>query len=365
MQLNSILKILLSFSLLMTFNSCSENSKYRNADYVFYQEDEKEGFWQKISANSDFKYGKGKLSYYFDNGNKFAELEVLDSFPNRIEKLYDKETSKLIKTVWKKGNLEYKRIYENGYYGHYYSNFGQIIIEEGLVENNLEKGIWKRYYNNNGAIKQIIDFKDGKKHGKRENFWTNGNLKNVSHWNMDKPIREVLQYHENGNVKGKNSIKNGKIHGLSKTYYSDGKLKSICNFWYAQSIDTCKKYYPNGNLKRLDITKLDTINLTSSGKVYIYYENGQLQKEAQSKNYTAHGIGKVYYENGNIHQQFNLINGVKNGKVKTFYETGELWSEGYAENNSFSGKIKYYDKNGRLEKTIVAENGVEIDSIIY
>lgn len=97
------IKILFLFGLILIFNSCREsieNSKYRNANYVFYKEEGKQGFWQKINPDSDYKYKKGKLSYFFDNENRFGEIEVLDSMPNRIERFYDKNSNKLIRTFW-------------------------------------------------------------------------------------------------------------------------------------------------------------------------------------------------------------------------------------------------------------------------
>lgn len=361
------MKIKYLILLLITFSSCKddiENSEYRNSDYVFYKENGKQGYWQKISKDSDFKYKKGILNYFYNNGNRFGEIEVLDSFPNRIEKLYDKDNNKLIKTVWVKNDSEYKRVYENGYHKHYYSNKGKVIIEEGLVENNLERGLWKRYWNDGSGLKQVINFKDGKTHGKRENYWKNGNLESVSHWNMDKQIGEGILYYENGNLKESNFVKNGKLHGLNKTYYSDGTLESICKYWYGKSTDTCKTFYPNGKLKKLDITILDTISLTSFGKVYTYYENGNLHKEVEGKNYQVNGKAKIFFENGNLNQEFIVKNGIKNGELKGYYESGELWFVGNAKNDLHHGSIKYYDKKGKLIKTIIAENGIAIDSII-
>lgn len=160
------------------------DSEYRNAEYLFYKKDGQKGYWQKINENSTFQYNKGIINGFYNNGNKFAEVEVLDSLPNRIEKFFNKETSKLMKTVWIKNNSEYKRIYENGYHKHFYSAKGKIIIEEGLVKNNLKQGLWKRYWNENGKLKEIINFKDGKPHGERKNYWRNGNLKSSGPWKL-------------------------------------------------------------------------------------------------------------------------------------------------------------------------------------
>ncbi|CAL2101691.1 conserved protein of unknown function [Tenacibaculum sp. 190130A14a] len=300
--------------------SCKEkgninDSKYRNSNYIFFQENGQDGYWQKISEHSDFEYTKGLLTYYYDNGKKFGEIEILDGLPNRIEKLFDKETDSLIKTVWQKNNKEYKRIYENGYYKHFYSNKGKIIVEEGLVENNLEQGLWKRYWSDNGKLKELITFKDGKPHGERKNYWKNGNLKSSAYWVSGIQSGQGFFYYENGNIEESNFRYNEKLHGEYKAYYPNKTLKKHCNYWNDRNRDTCKSYYSNGNLKKLEISQLDTINLTSYGKTFFYYENGKLKLEVDVKDYQPNGIAKYYDEKGKLIETMTFKKGVKTNSI--------------------------------------------------
>jgi antitoxin component YwqK of YwqJK toxin-antitoxin module len=285
--------------------------KIGNSNYLFYEEEGKQGYWQKTTKNSNFKYKKGKLSYFYKNGIRFGEIEVLDSLPNRIEKFYDKKTDRLTKTVWVKNDLEYKTVYENGYYKNYYSNKGEIVIEEGLVENNLEQGLWKRYWNEDGVLKETINFKDGKIHGERKNYWKNGNLKSFAYWDLGIQSGKGFFYYENGNIEESNYRFNEKLHGEYKAYYPDKTLKTDCNYWNNQTLDTCRNYYPNGNLKKLELYKLDTISLESSGKALFYYESGKLQIETEVINYKPNGIAKYYNKQGKLIEIITFENGVK------------------------------------------------------
>ncbi|MCT4699379.1 toxin-antitoxin system YwqK family antitoxin [Tenacibaculum haliotis] len=367
------MKIYYLILFILTFYSCQEkgdinDSKYRNSNYIFYKEDGQNGYWQRISKKSDFKYNKGQLTNYYDNGNKFGEIEVLDNINNRIEKFYNRETGELINTIWVKDNLEYKRVYENGYHKHFYSNKAQIIIEEGLVQNNLEQGLWKRYWsesgNYNGNIKEIINFKNGKPHGKRKNYWKNGNLKSSAFWNSGIQSGKGFFYYQNGNLEESNNRFNEKLHGEYKTYYVDKTLKKHCNYWNNKTLDTCRTYYPNGNIKKLEIYKLDTVSLKSYGKAYFYYESGKLKMETEAKDYKANGKVKIYYESGVLKQECNLFGKIKQGKFKEYYENGELSFSATMKDDLFDGENLHYNKQGKLIKTVIVENGVKIDSVI-
>ncbi|WP_231892006.1 hypothetical protein, partial [Tenacibaculum ovolyticum] len=60
------------------FSSCQEdifNKKFRNENYVFYQEEGKTGKWLKIKPNLEIKLPKSHSTYFFPNGNRYAELE--------------------------------------------------------------------------------------------------------------------------------------------------------------------------------------------------------------------------------------------------------------------------------------------------
>lgn len=350
--------------LFVIFNACKDDfsdEKYRNANYLFYQEDGKEGKWQKISATSDFKYKKGSLTYFYNNGNIFGELEVMDSFPNRIEKFYDK-SEKLVKTIIRKGDSIVNIHLENGYFKHSYSSNG-LIIMEGLVENNLEQGIWKKYRSEDGSLRQIIEMKDGLENGRRENYWPNGKLKSISYWKLGKQLGEASMFFENGNIQERNFIRNGKIHGLLQKYYDDGTLKFSGNYWNGERIDSCKTYYENGKLRLLQIFDLDTTSMKKSGTQIKYYPSGQVEAEITFKNNIA--SLKRYYESGALEEISTKVNNKHDGQVIVYHENGNKKLEGIASEGFFNGKFRFFDKSGNLEKTVTFDYGKPLDSIMH
>lgn len=358
------MKIKYLLLLLIAFSSCNDdisNKKFRNENYVFYQEKGKIGIWQKISKASDFKYQKGNLTYFYNNGVVFGELEIIDSFPNRIEKFYDKNEN-LVKTVWRKDDSINKIHLENGYFKHSYSNKG-VIIMEGLVQNNLEQGIWKKYSNEDGSLRQIIEMKDGLENGKKENYWSNGKLKNISYWKDGKQFGEGIVYYENGNIEEKNFIKNGKIHGLLELYYNDKTLKFIGNYWNGEPIDSCKTYYENGQLRLLQFFDLDTISMQRSGTQTSYYPSGEVEAKVTFHDNISNV--KRYYKSGALEEISTKVNNEHDGRVTIYHENGNKKIEGIASEGYFNGKFRFFDKSGKLEKTVTYDLGEPLDSIMH
>jgi antitoxin component YwqK of YwqJK toxin-antitoxin module len=360
-----IKQILFSLLLFILFISCSDNiknNKYRNADYLFYEEDGKKGYWQKINSASTFKYKKGKLTYFYDNSNLFSEIEVIDSFPNRVVKYYN-QNEKLIKTYWIKNDSMIKEHLENGYFKHNYSPDGPVI-QEGLVENNLRQGIWKFYRSEDGSLIRVTEMKDNFAHGKSENYWKNGNRKNIAYWNKGKESGQGIAFYENGKIEEKHFIKDGKIHGRVEQFYPNGSKRYWANSWYGIVKDTSKYYYQNGILQELNLVSLDTITKISIGKVYNYFPNGKLKAESEIKNDLLYGISITYHENGKKKEWMELRNNKLNGKYIQYYESGEKKQELKAKDKYLTDNIYFFDKNGTITKTLIAEKGVIIDSII-
>ncbi|AUC20608.1 hypothetical protein BTO15_00090 [Polaribacter sejongensis] len=350
---------------LITFSSCKDeisDKKFRNENHVFYKENGKAGEWLKINPELEIKLPKSHSTYFFPNGNRYAELKVTDSFPNRTLKYFNKK-NELIRTVKFKSDSIVSKVFENGYYNSYHSNFG-LLQSEGLIENNMHQNKWNFYRKDGKTKKQIVEYANDTLQGIREDYWKNGNLKSKTTNIKGKQNGETFHYYETGELEETNFLKNGEVNGISTSYYANGKLKSKCYYWNGIQRDTCKVYYQNSNLKKLEIIKLDTSTSKSTGIVNLYYESGEIEKVLESKNNQVNGKAKLYYKNGNLGQEFNITNNIKKGKVKVYYETGELKYVGFAKDNILDGKIKYYNKEGTIIKTVIRENGIVIDSII-
>src|SRR5690606_25574111 len=211
-----------------------------------------------ISNNSDFDYKPGLITYFFDDGNIFATIKIVDSFPNRVVNYYNE--NKILATEYYKNNDLSKTIKKDGYHIEYRSNKGDLI-GEGFIKNNKEQGEWKDYYRN-GNVERIINFKNGEK------------------------------------------------HGSFKELYENGMVRVLGKMWNGRRSDTIKWFYESGKIKCLEITLLDTISKISHGISKHYNENGSLSKLINIKNEKKEGKCIIYYNNGRIKLKTDYLNDV-------------------------------------------------------
>ena len=237
------------FIFLISCDDDINDSKYRNSNYTFYKKNGEKGVWQKISNNSDFDYKPGLITYFFDDGNIFATIKIVDSFPNRVVNYYNE--NKILATEYYKNNDLSKTIKKDGYHIEYRSNKGDLI-GEGFIKNNKEQGEWKDYYRN-GNVERIINFKNGEK------------------------------------------------HGSFKELYENGMVRVLGKMWNGRRSDTIKWFYESGKIKCLEITLLDTISKISHGISKHYNENGSLSKLINIKNEKKEGKCIIYYKIGRAH----------------------------------------------------------------
>lgn len=358
------MKIKYLLLLFVIFSSCEDDvsdEKYRNENYVFYQEDGKTGKWQKINPELEIKLPKSHSTYFFPNGNRYAELKVIDSFPNRLLKFFNKE-DKLIRTIKFKSDSVVSKVFENGNYIGYHSNLG-LIQSEGLFENNLYQGKWKFYHEDGETIKQIVEYVNDTLHGIREDYWENGNLKSKTFNIKGKLNGKSIHYYKSGKTKETNSLINNKFHGVLKHYFKNGNIEYTRNYWNGELIDTCKTYFENGQLKLLQFFDLDTISMKKSGTQINYYPSGKMEAKIAYNN-NASSL-KRYYESGELEETSTKINNKHHGKLTVYHKNGNKKIEGIASNGYFNGAFNFFDKSGKLEKTVNYDLGKPLDSIMH
>lgn len=358
------MKIKYFLLLLIILSSCKDdisNRNFRNEKYVFYQENGKAGEWLKINPELEIKLPKSHSTYFFPNGNRYAELKVIDSFPNRIIKYFNKE-DKLIRTVKFKSDSIVSKVFENGYYKGYHSNLG-LLQSEGLIEKHMYQGKWKFYRNDGETIKQIVEYVNDTLHGIREDYWENGNLKSTVNIINGKHNGTSLHYYENGNLEERNNLKNGELHGSMVKYYENKNVESERKYWNGELIDSCKSYYESGQLRLLQFFNLDTITMKKSGTQINYYPSGKV--EAKITYHDNIASLKRYYESGYLEEISTKLNDKHHGEVTVFHENGNKKLEGIASNGYFNGTFKFFDKSGKLEKTVNYDLGEPLDSIMH
>lgn len=358
-----MLKIYYLILIPLLFISCSDdisNRKFRNENYVFYQEDGKEGEWLKINPNLEKTLPKSHSSYFFSNGNRYAELEVIDSFPNRIIHFYDLD-DKLTNVV--KYNLDTitKTNYEEGMLMFYHSNLG-VKSKEGKVINGLKQGLWKRY-NKDGVLIKEYNLKEGKDHGKRIDYYPNGKVESISNWDNNMQIGLTKYFFENGAIKEINYVKNKKLHREFIEYYKSGQIKTQEFYWNGKLKDTSKYFYENGQIKVIQIFNLDTTTLKSSGTQTNYYPNGKLMAESTFNGKYSHV--NLYYKNGVKKQVSEKYNNKHHGTAIAYHENGNKKLEGDFNENLYHGPFKFYSESGNLIKTVNYYYNEPIDSIMH
>ena len=104
---------------------------------------------------------------------------------------------------------------------------------------------------------------------------------------------QIIKKYNNGQVKSIENFKNGKLNGEFKEFFEDGKLFQIATFKNGD-MKNIKVFYENGNLKFEQNLK------DRKGRYKGYYPNGQLEEEGEVFQGEKIGVWKYYNEEGKL-----------------------------------------------------------------
>jgi len=167
-------------------------------------------------------------------------------------------------------------------------------------------------------------------------------------------------------------FKKGKNAAKREEYYSNGTLKEI---WYSYRINgnmftyCIKKYYANGQLKYDHYQNPFTDY--KEGYQNEFYENGQLKQTDWITGFYYNGDRYSFYENGQLKSYGYYAgfegNGLEDGMWKYYHDNGQLKAIGAYKNHVLeqktkhdrlrapqstkTGEWKYYNEYGELTKT--------------
>ena len=79
-------------------------------------------------------------------------------------------------------------------------------------------------YYQDDAIKSIRKYSNGKKNGKHEGWWPNGNKKYLFYFKQDQSFGMHKQWHSNGELFTLKNFKTGLEHGEQKSWDQNGEL---------------------------------------------------------------------------------------------------------------------------------------------
>jgi antitoxin component YwqK of YwqJK toxin-antitoxin module len=80
-------------------------------------------------------------------------------------------------------------------------------------------------------------------------YYENGAVKTISQYRNGRQIGYYKEFHPNGNLAFSQRIKNGKINGPVRAYYENGNLMAEVDFIDNLEQGVLKEYYENGKLK--------------------------------------------------------------------------------------------------------------------
>jgi antitoxin component YwqK of YwqJK toxin-antitoxin module len=138
-----------------------------------------------------------------------------------------------------------------------------------------------------------------------------------------------LIYHTNGNVSDEIEYENGLSNGTEKRFYEDGTLMQKGNFKNGKEVGVWEMYHPNGKLKqRTNFVngKMDgeSVSYYSTGKIKgtLEYNNGEYQNNKETdKIYKYYNQGQEYFRQGNFKSAIK--------KYSKCVEIRENWADGF------------------------------------
>jgi hypothetical protein len=124
------------------------------------------------------------------------------------------------------------------------------------------------------------------KHGKYEWHYENGKLRLVCNYKDGKLNGKYTWYYENGKISEAGNFKNGERDGKLEFYYENGKPKEVSNFKDGKLNGRSAGYYENGKIGATGNYKDDKLD----GKWELYYDNGKLSEVRNYKD------GEIVYQ---------------------------------------------------------------------
>ena len=348
---------------------------------------------------------KGYTRYYYHDGELRSEGVIEKGKPNGYWKSYYQ--NKVVKSEGNRINfkleglwvfydidgdtiekINYHRDKKNGYdFKYQYKDIdgkktGILKSKELFVKDKKQNKSY--YYNDDGSIYQIVNYKNNFKNGLTREFDKNGNIisvytykngilikkENINRFDHNGKKQGLWRdYFSNDRIKYEATYLNDKLHGYYKEWNIKGQLiKNVKYFNGEIVIDNSKKkeklkikkrYYDNGKIKYKGSYR-DTIPVgihrkyDESGKIAasdIYDDFGNLISNGiVDDEGIYHGKFVNYYLSGEKKSEGNYLKGLKDGKWIFYYKSGEIEQEGYFRKGKIDGEWNWYYKNGNVKR---------------
>jgi len=250
---------------------------------------------------------------------------------------------------------------KNGYYLKYKKDpaYGVYIFSKELFAGDKKEGTAYIYYPD-GKVRQVINYRNGKKEGLSKEYDQNGQIINLLEYSNDFLVsREKInsrdasglrqgiwkEFYANGAVKAEYSYRNDLLHGYYKEYDTKGNL-------------TLTMLYENGRIVKSNVEDTPDIEIVNR-----YDQSGKLIYSGPYRNQVPVGTHREYSDGRVINAKIYSDNGVlisegivdesgnRNGAWKDFFPDGKINAEGQYTDNRKTGVWKFYNGEGKIEQT--------------
>ena len=126
-----------------------------------------------------------------------------------------------------------------------------------------------------------------------------------------------------------------------------------------------EEIYNENNTNIIEGIVYDINERPINGMYKIYYPDGKIRMEVESKNGKPHGVGKTYDEDGHLQHQASFNDGVLNGDVYQYYPNGRVHNEMHYLNGVPDGVQKTYDENMKQTIEVNYEKGVPVEGFVF
>nr|WP_321221556.1 tetratricopeptide repeat protein [uncultured Psychroserpens sp.] len=303
-------------------------------------------------------------TYYVPFYKWIAENDLFDGFTYTInyaiknkdyEKVIEKNKDKVDEFVSAYVNQLYEIFSDNPKRQLSHSYEEGVLRGEGLFKNNVLTGEWT-FYDSNG--RKISDGYYNKK-GEKENKWTwyhdNGSIREIANYKEGKTSGENKLYYDNGKPYIMTTSKNGEFNGAYTYYLKQGGLKQKKIFKDGKLSGKYMSYFDVGeDLIEYDINYKDD---EVQGDAIEYYANGNTYSVINFKNGKRNGNETQYYRNGQISMKSTYKDNQLEGPYTTFYANGNKKAVGQASDGYYEGSWKSYYKDGTLSNDYNYKDG--------
>lgn len=227
----------------------------------------------------------------------------------------------------------------------FYDANGRLSSTGFFNEKGERQNTWT-WFHENGAIKEIATYKDGKLNGENRLFYDDGSPYVLTTLLDDEFEGEYKYYLETGGLKQKKFYSNGKLDGRYLAYFDVGEdlLEYDTNYKEGEISGDLIEYYADGKI----FSVVNFKNDKRHGKEIQYYWNGNKSLDADYSEGDLQGAYITYHSNGKIKDIGQADKGYFNGPWKSYFYDGTLNAEYTYNEGDFEGGYKTYDVDGVL-----------------